>query len=147
MFSKSTEYALRATIFIARQTKNYEKVSIQQIAEGIGAPKHYTAKILQQLSNKVISSISGPTGGFFITDEERKLPVYTVIQLMNETNIIEDCVLGLPHCSEKNPCSLYKSYEVIKQDLLKMFKEKSIDELAQSKDRIFPINPHTKKRK
>ena len=72
MFSKSTEYALRATIFIARQSSIHKKVNIREIAEGIGAPKYFTAKILQQLSNKnvqIVSSISGPAGGFFIKED------------------------------------------------------------------------------
>ncbi|MCZ2222819.1 MAG: Rrf2 family transcriptional regulator [Chitinophagales bacterium] len=143
MFSKSTEYALRATIFIARQSSIHKKVSIQQIAEGIGAPKHFTAKILQQLSNKntqIVSSISGPAGGFFITDEASKKPMYAVIEAMQETHVIEDCVLGLPNCNEKTPCSMYKPYEEIKKSLLAMFKNKTIEDIANSKDRIIPVN-------
>ncbi len=149
MFSKSTEYALRATIFIARQSSIHKKVSIQEIAEGIGAPKHFTAKILQLLSNKnvqIVSSISGPTGGFFIKEEASKKPIYIVIEAMQETHIIEDCVLGLPNCNEKTPCSMYKPYEEVKKGLLSMFKDKSIQEIANSKDRLIPINIPLSKR-
>ncbi|MBX2930354.1 MAG: Rrf2 family transcriptional regulator [Chitinophagaceae bacterium] len=149
MFSKSTEYALRATIYIARQSSIHKKVSIQEIAEGIDAPKHFTAKILQLLSNKstkIVSSITGPSGGFFITEEERKKPIYSVIEIMNETYVIEDCVLGLPNCNEKTPCSLYKPYEKIKKELLKMFRDKTIDDIANSKDRIIPVNLDFKKK-
>lgn len=52
MFSKSTEYALRASIFIALKASSQRKVSIQEIAEGIGAPQAFTAKVLQQLTKK-----------------------------------------------------------------------------------------------
>ena len=149
MFSKSTEYALRATIFIARQSSIHKKVNIREIAEGIGAPKYFTAKILQQLSNKnvqIVSSISGPAGGFFIKEEASKRPIYNVIEAMQETHIIEDCVLGLPNCNEKTPCSMYKPYKDVKKALLSIFKDKSIQEIANSKDRLIPIKiPNSKK--
>lgn len=143
MFSKSTEYALRATIFIARKSSIEKKVNIQEIAEGIGAPKSFTAKILQQLTNqenKIISSIPGPTGGFYITEDAKLKPIYSIIQAMGETDVIECCVLGLPSCSDETPCSLHKTYRNIKKDLLSMFKDKTIKEIASSKNRLIPIN-------
>ncbi|MBS1579363.1 MAG: Rrf2 family transcriptional regulator [Bacteroidetes bacterium] len=141
MFSKSTEYALRATIYIARQSSIHKKVSIQEIAEGIGAPKHFTAKILQQLSNKnaqIVSSISGPSGGFYITEEASKKPIYIVVEAMEENTVIESCVLGLPNCNDATPCSMHKSYKGIKKELLGMFKNRTINEVANSKDCLTP---------
>lgn len=139
MFSKSTEYALRATIFIARHATPEQKVNIITIARGIGAPKPFTAKILQLLSNAsqgVVSSVSGPSGGFYISPEARKLPIITVLEIMNELDTIQKCILGLPHCSDITPCSMHKNYKLIKQDILQLFSEKTIDELARSKDAI-----------
>ncbi len=52
MFSKSTEYALRASIYIAENASYEKKASIQSIANGINAPKPFTAKIMQLLANK-----------------------------------------------------------------------------------------------
>jgi hypothetical protein len=51
---------------------------------------------------------------------------------MQETHIIEDCVLGLPNCNEKTPCSMYKLYKDVKKGLLSIFKDKSIQEIANS---------------
>ncbi|MBK6992081.1 MAG: Rrf2 family transcriptional regulator [Chitinophagaceae bacterium] len=50
MFSKATEYALRATIFIAQKSTEETKLSIDDIAKAIDSPKSFTAKILQQLT-------------------------------------------------------------------------------------------------
>ena len=67
MFSKATEYALRATIYIAQKSSEENKIGIDEIAKVIGSPKSFTAKILQQLSkNQIIDSIKGPNGGFSI---------------------------------------------------------------------------------
>lgn len=74
MFSKATEYALRATIYIAQKSTEEKKIGIYEIAKAIDSPQSFTAKILQALTkeNKIISSIRGPNGGFFITQEAKK---------------------------------------------------------------------------
>jgi Rrf2 family iron-sulfur cluster assembly transcriptional regulator len=62
MFSKSTEYALRAVIYIAREGTKDSKLGIAEIAASIDSPRSFTAKILQLLTadNKIISSVRGP---------------------------------------------------------------------------------------
>ncbi len=141
MFSKSTEYALRATIYIARMSSDKKKVSINDIAYGIGAPRSFTAKILQHLTKdkRLIQSTPGPSGGFYINEEDKQKSIYTVIEIMGESHIIENCVLGFAYCGEQSPCSMHHVYKHIKKDLLDMFKNKSIDDLAKSKEYLLKI--------
>ena len=55
MFSKSCEYAIRATIFIATHCCNKGKVGLKEIANEIDSPTAFTAKILQVLvKNNII---------------------------------------------------------------------------------------------
>ena len=139
MFSKSTEYALRATIYIALHSSPEKKISIATIAKGIGAPQSFTAKILQNLTNKktgFILSVPGPSGGFYINDEAKKLPIYRVIEAMGDCEVIEDCILGFPTCSDDTPCSMHKTYKPIKLDLLRILHENTIGDLATSKDSL-----------
>src|SRR5687768_10188345 len=108
MFSKATEYALRATIYIAQKSSESNKLGIEEISAAIDSPKSFTAKILQLLTldNKVISSSRGPNGGFYLTDKARKLPARSVLLAMGEENILDKCVLGLKRCSEVQPCPM-----------------------------------------
>ncbi len=133
MFSKATEYALRATIFIAQKSTAENKISIGEIAKAIDSPQSFTAKILQALTkdNKVISSVRGPNGGFFITDKAKKLPVRSILQAMGEDNVLEKCVLGLKQCSEIQPCPMHLKYKSIKLQLIKLFETKTIRQLAE----------------
>ncbi|GBL35040.1 hypothetical protein EMGBS15_06350 [Filimonas sp.] len=84
MFSKATEYALRATIYIAQKSSEEHKLGIDEIAMAIDSPRSFTAKIMQLLTkdNKVVRSVRGPNGGFFQTEKERQLSVRTVLQVM-----------------------------------------------------------------
>ena len=54
MFSKACEYAIRASIYIAKQSQNASKVSLKDVAMAIESPEAYTSKILQQLSRNHI---------------------------------------------------------------------------------------------
>lgn len=132
MFSKATEYALRATIYIAKKGTEEKKISIDEVAKAIDSPKSFTAKILQQLTknNRIISSVRGPNGGFFLTEKAKKLPVRSILQAMGEDEMLEKCVLGLKQCSEIQPCPMHAPYKAIKQQLIKLFVSKTIQQLA-----------------
>ena len=132
MFSKATEYALRATIYIAKKSKEEKKLGIEEISRAIDSPQSFTAKILQALTkdNKVVSSVRGPNGGFFITEKTKKLPVRSILQAMGEDEVLEKCVLGLKMCSEIQPCPMHAQYKSIKQQLIKLFVTKTIQQLA-----------------
>ncbi len=132
MFSKATEYAIRATIFLAQKSSEENKLGIEEISKAIDSPKSFTAKIMQLLTkdNKVVSSARGPHGGFFLSDKSKKLPVRSVLVAMGEDAILEKCVMGLKLCSEIQPCPMHAQYKVIKKELISLFTAKSIQELA-----------------
>ena len=132
MFSKATEYAIRATIFLAQKSSEENKLGIEEISKAIDSPKSFTAKILQSLTkdNKVVSSVRGPHGGFYISGKAMKLPARAVLLAMGEDEILEKCVMGLKRCSEKQPCPMHAQYKVIKAQLIELFTAKTIGQLA-----------------
>jgi Rrf2 family iron-sulfur cluster assembly transcriptional regulator len=132
MFSKSTEYALRAVIYIAQKSSVQHKLGMDEISNAIGSPRSFTAKILQLLTkdNKIISATRGPNGGFYITDKAKRLPVRVIIEAMGEDGILKNCILGLAECSEVNPCPLHSKYKIIKRQLATLFDGSTIQRLA-----------------
>jgi len=132
MFSKTTEYALRATIYIAQKSNETKKLSIDDVAKSVDAPQSFTAKILQLLTkdNRVISSVRGPNGGFYITPAARQLSIRAVLEAVEEDQVLTKCVLGLKECSEVQPCPMHAQYKHIKQQLVHLFETKTIQDLA-----------------
>ena len=132
MLSKSCEYAIRATIYLYNKSSQQEtKISIDEIAESINAPRHFTAKILQILSKKqIISSIKGPNGGFFMSSAQGKLMLLEIVHAIDGKNLIEGCFLGLEHCNENHPCPIHDDYKPIRKRLLKMLQSTTIELLA-----------------
>ena len=132
MFSKATEYALRATIYIAKKSSEENKLGMEEIAKAIDSPQSFTAKILQQLTkeNKIISSVRGPNGGFYMTKSARKLPVRSILEATGEDKVLDKCVLGLALCSETKPCPMHAQYKTIKAQLINLFATKTIQHLV-----------------
>ena len=146
MFSKTAEYALRATIYIAQKGTVDNKLSIGEISSAIDSPQSFTAKILQLLTkdNRVISSARGPNGGFYMKDAAKKLPVLAILEAVNEDYVLRKCVLGLKQCSEINPCPMHSEYKKIRTRLTNLFEKKTIQQLANetSKENVFINNDY-----
>lgn len=132
MFSKTTEYAMRATIYIAQKGTIDHKLSIEEIAQAIDSPQSFTAKILQMLAkdNMIINSAKGPHGGFYITEKSKNLKARAILEAVHEEGVLSKCILGLHQCSEKNPCPMHADYKKIRIRLNQLFEKKTIRYLA-----------------
>lgn len=127
MFSKTCEYAIRAVIFIAQQTKEGSRIGIKDIAKGIDSPEYFIAKILQDLSRKgYVQSAKGPTGGFFLNDENLNQSLSEIVREMDGDKIFTGCALGLKECSETHPCPVHNEFKYIRKQLKNMLENSKI---------------------
>jgi len=119
MFSKSCEYGIKATLFIAQKSQWQERVSLKEIASAIDSPTAFTAKILQVLAKaNIINSTKGPNGGFEI--EKTRLPEINLKQIVlaiDGGRVFEGCALGLSSCNANEPCPMHDEFVVIRDQL------------------------------
>lgn len=133
MFSKACEYAIRATVYIAEQSQEHQRVSLKDIAREIDSPEAFTAKILQQLvRNNIIYSIKGATGGFEINPGKMKsIKLSDIVLAIDGDGIYKLCVLGLKDCSEEYPCPVHHKYKYIKKDIRGMLENTNVLEMSK----------------
>lgn len=118
MFSKSSEYSIKALIFIAQKTWNGQRVSIKEVAKGIDSPEYFIGKILQVLSKKgFVRSAKGPNGGFYMDEKTLCTPLAEIVKEFEGDKIFTGCALGLDECSETRPCPLHNEFKKIRNDL------------------------------
>lgn len=131
MFSKACEYAIRAVVYIASETRDERKVGILEICDHIEAPQHFTAKILQTLSRKhIVNSQKGVNGGFFMDSSQMKKSLRDIVEAIDGTQVFIGCGLGLKQCSETTPCPIHNQFKDIRNRLTKMMESTTIDTLA-----------------
>ncbi len=131
MFSKSCEYGIRATLFIASESYKGNKVGIKDIAEQIHSPEAFTAKILQALvRHEIIRSTKGPSGGFNIDKEDTtKIKLADIVSAIDGDSIYNGCALGLPSCSESSPCPVHAKFKHIREELKQMLISTTLEDL------------------
>ncbi|MDB3887413.1 Rrf2 family transcriptional regulator [bacterium] len=131
MLSKSCVYALRSIIYIAHNGSKTEKTGIKEIAEELEIPTHYLGKILQQLTkHKIIQSVKGPNGGFYLDENSKRVKLIRIIEVMDGTEFFHSCGLGLKECSEDHPCPLHDDFKIYRDGLNKLFNETTINSLV-----------------
>lgn len=132
MLSNTSKYAIRATIYLALHARSETKVGIKKIAGDLNIPSPFLAKILQVLvKRKVLSSTKGPNGGFSLVKDANKISLYEIVTIIDGNDIFHQCLISMRTCHENNiPCPVHFKYEPIRNEMIRLFKEQTIEDLA-----------------
>ncbi|MDN3724181.1 Rrf2 family transcriptional regulator [Aequorivita sp. SDUM287046] len=131
MFSKACEYGIRSVLFIAEQSQMERRPTIVDIANAIGSPLPFTAKICQQLARSgIIISKKGPNGGFHLP-KDATLTLADIVVSIDGQNIFSGCILGMPECSAARPCPVHDQYNDIRKGLKSMCENTTVMQLSE----------------
>lgn len=132
MLTKSTEYAIRALIYVQLQNWKELRPGVAEIALEIEAPTAFTAKILHQLTSRgILESMKGRGGGFFFPGNASDLSLYKVIMTMEGDRLFTKCGFGLKNCNDDNPCPVHDRYVKVRTELLEMAHSETVGSLAK----------------
>jgi len=137
MFSKACEYGIKATLHIAEQAlRSEKKTGVKEIAKEINSPEAFTAKIMQILSkNKIVKSVKGPSGGFYITQKDlERIKLSAIVKAIDGDQIYVGCGLGLSQCNADKPCPVHDQFKIVRDELAKMLNNTTLLELATGLD-------------
>jgi len=127
IFSKSTEYAIRAMVYLAINSKNGQRFGVKKIAGDLNFPEHFLGKILQNLAKKhLIFSVKGPKGGFYLGEGQSKTSLLKLVDAIDGLDFFSSCGLGLHECDDQKPCPIHKEYQIYRGNLYKLLSEKTI---------------------
>lgn len=131
MLSLTCKTAIKSVIYLASKFESGEKAGIKEIAEYINASEHTVGKVLQTLvKERVINSLKGPTGGFFITTRQINQPIINIVVSIDGKDVFNQCGLGLSKCSATHPCPIHDDYKAVRDLFEKMCRQKNIKDLC-----------------
>lgn len=113
MISQTSEYALRAAIYLAGRPDG-TPASAQEISKAVQVPVGYLQKTLRLLANhKIVTAQRGVGGGFALAKVPSAISVLDILKA-SETQIsrIEQCPLGL-----KNHTRLCPLHRMLDEEL------------------------------
>jgi Rrf2 family nitric oxide-sensitive transcriptional repressor len=136
MLSKTAEYALRATVCLARGERPTE--SADQLAEATKVPRRYLHKVLQDLVRaELVRSQSGPGGGYALAKLPEKITILDVVNAVAPLERIRHCPLGLP--SHTRLCPLHAELDRVYAASEKALSRVTIAQVLRSTSPIIPL--------
>lgn len=144
MISQTTEYALRAVVWLAA---NPEKpLTAQQIAEATRVPAGYLAKVLQGLSRAgLLNSQRGLGGGFTLARPPTQLTMWEVVQAVDPLKRIHECPLGF-EAHSGDLCLLHHQLDEAIGMIEKVFTNCKISKLIDPAHASAPLCAYTPKK-
>lgn len=145
MISQTTEYALRAVVWLASHRDT--PLTAQQIAEATRVPAGYLAKVLQGLSRAgLLRSQRGLGGGFALARSPEELSVWEVVQAVDPIRRITECPLGFEaHGAEL--CALHQKLDDAIAQIQETFETCPISALIDPDGESAPLCAFTPKTK
>jgi len=130
IYRRSAQLALQASLLLALEPEGAPR-RVSEIADELGVPRTYLAKVLQGLTRVgLLHAVRGPGGGVCLARSPREIRLWDVLSALEPTREFEQCFLGLGQCNEVQPCPLHDAWGPIRADILAMLQTKSLWEFA-----------------
>lgn len=132
LISRTSQYAIQALIYIALKEDGTPILS-REVAEQLGVPSAYLAKIMQMLcKGGILTSFRGRLGGFTLKQKPSQIDLMQVMLITEGQDFTKACVLGLKVCSDETACPMHEKWKPIKAEILNMLTDYNLATLADA---------------
>ncbi len=130
IFSRTSQYAIQTLIYFALQPRGVPVLN-RDIAENLGVPAAYLAKITQNLvRGGLLRSVRGRNGGFQLPEGGEATDLMAILTLIEGPNLGECCVMGFKVCHDETACPMHHEWQPIKARILQMLHGLTLGSLA-----------------
>ncbi len=138
MLSQTSEYALRAVLFLAdREAKG--PVRVAEMAKALGIPRNYLSKTLHALVRVgVLTSGRGPAGGFRLARAPHQLPLGAVVAPFDALTRRRQCLLGRPQCTDAQACAAHNAWKSASEHVADFFRSTTVADLLRTAPAVAP---------
>lgn len=131
MLTLTSEYALRALIYLTRHTGD-GSVPGRRIAGQAGIPAKYLSKILGDLVRSgILESSPGKTGGFRMICNPKETTLFDILGRFEHFDR-RHCPFGNKECSNKHPCLAHTKWKRVVDAEQSFLRKTTIFEVAIS---------------
>lgn len=132
LLSHTSQYAIQSLVYIALHGSEGPLLS-REVAERLGVPSAYLAKILQALcKGGLLTSHRGRLGGFSLSEPPRALSLMRIIDITEGAGFSKECLLGLKQCSDETACPMHPIWKPIKERIIQMLEEQNLATVADA---------------
>jgi Rrf2 family nitric oxide-sensitive transcriptional repressor len=126
MISQTSEYALRAIVFLGNEGVPR---TTADISKGTKAPADYLSKVMRGLVREgIVASRRGLHGGFTLAREPEELSVLDIVNAVDPIQRIRECPLG-NKAHGVNLCTLHRTIDETLAGAEETFRKLTLDQL------------------
>lgn len=143
MLSQTSEYALRAMVWLASQSqkdfhlsnvKDFHFYNVTEIAAATGVPLSYLSKILQTLNRAfLLQKKRGVKGGYCLKSPPEQITLLSIVENFDKIERILTCPLKLKEHAE-SLCPLHSELDKMACSLLSSFSKRTLKDLISRPD-------------
>jgi len=131
MLSRTSEYALRAMVYLVRHVDDLP-VSRRQIADETGIPSKYLSNILSALVRAgVLQSSPGIGGGFALVRSPDEISLQSILEPFEPVlGPSRECPFGNEICSDDDPCAGHDRWKFVKETYTQFLQDSTIHDVS-----------------
>lgn len=132
IYSNACAYAIRALSRLAMMRPD-GYVLLDELCEGTDLPRHFVAKIFQDLVRKgVLASAKGRGGGFALAQKPDQITLYGIVSAVDGIEQLDHCVVGMARCDDKQPCPQHDAWKGIREKLREFLQETTLATMSRT---------------
>jgi Rrf2 family transcriptional regulator, iron-sulfur cluster assembly transcription factor len=139
IYSNACSYAIRAlTRLTLIRPDGY--VLLDELCEGTDLPRHFVAKIFQDLVRKgLLVSAKGRGGGFALARKPKDISLYEIVEAVDGTASLNACVVGMARCDDKQPCPQHDQWKPLRNELKEFLEKTNLERMGKTLEKKMEI--------
>ena len=131
MLSNTCKYALRALIYLGKNSEKDYRIGIKKISEDLGLSSPFLGKILQNLvKQKLLVSTKGPNGGFALGKKPDQITLWDIVAKVDGEEFFTNCLITLDPCKTHDPskplCPIHSQYDKLRKEITTFYTETTL---------------------
>jgi len=130
--NNTSQYAINIMLAITKH-EGQKLLNAKKISEEFEIPYKYLTRIMPQLVDaKLILSTKGREGGYVLAKEAESIYIVEILNAVKSSLHDNTCILKIKKCNASTKCALHDKWLAPKEEMIKMFYETNLTELARS---------------
>jgi Rrf2 family transcriptional regulator, iron-sulfur cluster assembly transcription factor len=136
MLSNTCKYALRALIYLGKNSEEEKRIGIKKISDDLKLSSPFLGKILQNLvKQKLLVSTKGPNGGFALAKHPSKITLWDIVVKVDGEDFFTNCLISLEACKTHDPskplCPVHAQYDSLRTEIAKFYNDTTLEIISQ----------------